>query len=668
MTNSNSRKLKKLTTNLTFKLAVAGCLMALVACGTSESSKPALIPAPQEITWSSEDFDMKDSASAFIQRLVAEIETVSFNEEEAYKLNVSRDSVVLEATTKTGLFRGVQTVKQLVTEINGKRYLKGCAIIDWPAFRIRGFMQDVGRNFQPMDMLKEQIDVLAAYKYNVFHFHVTENAGWRLESKIYPQLNAPESMTREKGKFYTQKDFKELVAFCLERKIKLIPEFDIPGHSAAFRKAMGFETMSDPGVQPVLIDLVDELCSLAPAEVMPYIHLGTDEVWHSYEEPSPTLLPILLKRVTQHHGRKLIVWRPGQSIDGDSVSITQLWSSNGHPKPGHRYLDSRLNYLNHLDPLAGVSQLYFERISGAAHGDSLRLGGILCCWNDNNVNDAYDILIQNPVYPGIVTYSETLWTGQKKDIGGNYLAKLPGKGSELLNEFSAFEERMIEHRDKYFADKPFPYVKQTNIEWSILGPIANGGDFEAQFLEEDELLENCQIGVANYTWQGPFIGGTIHLTHFFGYPSYFPREEGTYYACTQIWSPKEQTVGAWIGFHDWSRSAGRRGGPFPQNGEWHNTLSRVWLNGEEIAAPNWNKPGLAANTEEIPFTDENYFFRKPASIHLKKGWNKVLLKIPVKKDTWKRMFTFVPVEEINGTIKQVKGLRFSADLDRKIPE
>lgn len=643
---------------LTALLIVGG----LFSCNSEKDLTPALIPIPQQLEWSTQSFDMADSSSRFVQRIVSEIPDVQLNGDEAYRLKVSADSVVLEATSETGLFRGQQSIKQLAYEKNGKRYLKGCTIVDWPAFAIRGFMQDVGRNFQSMEMLKEQIDVMAAYKLNVFHFHVTENPGWRLESKIYPQLNSAESMTRQKGKFYTQEDFKELVEYCRERKITLIPEFDIPGHSAAFRKAMGFETMSDPRVQPVLIDLLDELCSLAPAEAMPYIHLGTDEVWHSYEEPSPTLLPSLLERVTQHHGRELIVWRPGQHIEGDSVSITQLWSSGGHPKPGHRYIDCRLNYLNHLDPLAGISQLYFERINGAAHGDSLRLGGILCCWNDNNVNDEYDILKQNPVYPGILTYSETSWTGQKRDIGENYLAKLPEKGSELLNEFSAFEDRMIEHRDKYFAEKPFPYVKQTNMEWKVLGPIANGGNVDAAFPVEEELQETYQIDTVIYNWQGPFYGGTIHLSHFFGYPSYFPKEEGTYYACTQIWSPKKQTVGAWIGFHDWSRSGGRRGGPFPQNGEWHNTHPKIWLNGELLAAPKWNQPGMAINTEEIPFTDENYFLRKPHPIHLKKGWNKVLLKIPVKNDTWKRMFTFVPVLEDNGTIREVEDLKFSAEI------
>lgn len=644
------------------------CLLGiglLLSCSTEKEPVPALIPMPQHVEWTPQQFDMADSSARFVQRIAPTIPQVQVNRDEAYSLKVSSDSVILEATTETGIFRGQQTVKQLIVRKNGKRFLKGCTIVDWPAFAVRGFMQDVGRNFQGMDMLKEQIDVLAAYKFNVFHFHVTENPGWRLESKVYPQLNSEESMTRQKGKFYTQEDYKELVAYCQDRKITLIPEFDIPGHSAAFRKAMGIEAMNDPRVQPVLIDLVDELCSLAPAEVMPYIHLGTDEVWHSYEEPSPTLLPALLERVTQHHGRELIVWRPGQHIEGDSVSITQLWSSNGYPKPGHRYIDCRLNYLNHLDPLAGISQLYFERINGAAHGDSLRLGGILCCWNDNNVNGEYDILTQNPVYPGILTYSETSWTGQKREIGENYLAKLPKKGSELLNEFRAFEDRLIGHRDKYFTGKPFPYVKQTNIEWKVLGPIAHGGDVEAQFPVEDELLETYQIDSANYTWQGPFIGGTIHLTHFFGYPSYFPKEAGTYYAYTRIWSPKEQTVGAWIGFHDWSRSAGRRGGPFPQDGEWHNTHPKVWLNGKPVTAPKWNKPGLASNTEEIPFTDENYFFRNPASIHLKNGWNQVLLRIPVKNETWKRMFTFVPVQFDYFTVREVKDLRFSADLKKE---
>jgi len=638
-------------------------VLVLCTCKTESTKKPALIPLPQVVEWNDEVFNMTDSSACFVQRLVTDLPGVPLHMEEAYRLNISADSVILEATTPKGLYWGQQTIRQIKQTHNGHTILQGCKIIDWPAFSVRGFMQDVGRNFQPMDMLKEQIDVLAAYKFNVFHFHMTENPGWRLESKIYPQLNSPESMTRRKGEYYTQEDFKELVNYCRDREITLIPEFDIPGHSAAFRRAMGFKEMSDPRVQPVLIDLVDELCSLAPAKVMPYIHLGTDEVWHSYEEPSPTLLPALLERVTRYHKRELIVWRPGQEIEGDSVSITQLWSSNGHPKPGHRYIDCRLNYLNHLDPLAGVVQLYFDRISGAAHGDSLRMGGILCCWNDNKVYDPYDILAQNPVYPGIVTYSETSWKGQSENTGDKYLAKFPPKESTLFDAYCAFENRLIEHRDRYFSGKPFPYIKQTNIEWSIIGPFDNEGDVSRAFPVENEIKAHYQIDSTAYEWKKGIVGGTIHLQHFFAYPSYYPKSNGTFYAFTRLWSPQEQTVGAWIGFHDWSRSGGRRGGPFPEEGEWHNTDPKIWVNNRLIAPPRWNNLELKSNTLDTPFTDENYFFREPQKVHLKKGWNEILIKIPIVENTWKRMFTFVPVAVINENVREVPGLKFNAEIN-----
>ncbi len=619
---------------------------------------------PQNLSWNNEVLHLSNS-KAFVKRIVATLPEVPYYQEEAYRLHISSDSLILEATTEKGIFHGWQTIRQL-TQIKGKdHFVTGCSIVDWPAFAMRGFMQDVGRNFQSMDMLKEQIDVLAAYKLNVFHFHVTENPGWRLESKIYPQITDSSSMSRHRGDYYTQDDFLELLDYCQKRFITLIPEFDVPGHCEAFRKAFLIDSMSDPRVQPILLELIDELCSLAPADKMPFIHLGTDEVWHDFERPAPGLLDSLMERIRQN-GREVIVWRPGQQVDGDSSSVTQLWSSRGEPKPGHPYLDSRLNYLNHLDPFSGVQQLYFDRICGASHGDSLRLGGILCCWNDNNVHDEYDILRHNPVYPGILTYSEISWTGQKKDIGDKYLARFPERGDELFTAFCDFEDRLIAHREKYFAGKPFPYVKQTNIEWKVIGPIAHYGDVDAQFAVEDDFLETYLIDSTAYSWQGPFIGGTIHLSHFFGYPSYFLREVGTYYAFTRLWSPKVQTIDVWIGFHDWSRSGGRRGGPFPQRGEWHNTHPKVWVNGELIAAPEWNNPGLARNTEEIPFSDENYFFREPSSIHLQKGWNEVLLKIPVNKNTWKRMFTFVPLQEEKGIVKEIKGLKFSTDINEMI--
>ncbi|WP_082063739.1 family 20 glycosylhydrolase [Draconibacterium sediminis] len=649
---------------LLFNLAAILIVLQLISCGTKESKDPALIPLPQKLEWNKQNFYLADSNTSFIQRLVPQIEEVPFNEEEAYKLIITNDSVLLEATTAKGLFWGQQTIKQLsYTKTNG-RYLTGCSIVDWPAFKVRGFMQDVGRNYQSINMLKDQIDVLAAYKMNVFHLHLTDNPGWRLESKIYPQLNSPQSMSRKPGKYYTQEEFIDLANYCNQKNITLIPEFDVPGHSQAFREALRIESMRDPLMEKVLTDLIDELCSLVPAEQMPYIHLGTDEVWHEYERPDPDLLSRLINKV-ESQGRKVIVWRPGIAIKNDTSSITQLWSSAGTPKPGHPYLDSRLNYLNHLDPLAGVPQLYFDRICGAAHGDSLRLGGILCRWNDNNVNNEYDILKQNPVYPGILTYSETSWKGQQQKTDDKYLAKLPPEEDSLFNEFREFENRLIEHRDKYFREKPFPYVRQTNMEWSIIGPFDHKGNVTQKFAVEDSIREKYEVDSVEYNWTEGITGGTIHLQHFFGYPSYFPKANGSYYAFTRIWSPKAQKLSVWIGFHDWSRSGGRRGGPFPEQEKWHNTDPKVWVNKQQINAPTWQQPGLESNSEEIPFTDENYYFREPTYINFEKGWNEVLLKIPLTENTWKRMFSFVPLAGSNGNFQEVEQLKYNSEITLK---
>ncbi|WP_346856317.1 family 20 glycosylhydrolase [uncultured Draconibacterium sp.] len=632
-----------------------------ISCDTKERNKPALIPLPQKLQWNEQVFNLKDSSNSFKQRIVPQIEGVPFNKEEAYKLIITNDSVVLEATSTKGLFWGQQTIKQLGYNKKNGRYLTGCTIIDWPAFKLRGFMQDVGRNYQSLSMLKEQIDVLAAYKMNVFHLHLTDNPGWRLESKIYPQLNSPESMSRWAGQYYTQEEFIDLVNYCSQRHITLIPELDLPGHSRALRKALQVETMKDPLLKKVIPELFNELCKLVPADKMPFIHLGTDEVWHEYEQPDPELLAALIENI-KSRGREVIVWRPGIEIKNDSSSVTQLWSTAGSPKPGHRYLDSRLNYLNHLDPLSGIPQLYFDRICGVAHGDSVKLGGILCCWNDNNVSNEYDILKQNPVYPGILTYSEIAWKGQQHNTEDKYLAMFPDFNDPLFSEYCNFESRLIEHRDKYFQNKPFPYIRQTEMEWSIIGPFNHQDDVNRSFPVEDSICEKYFVDSLEYNWKERIIGGTVHLQHFFGYPSYFPKASGTYYAFTRIWSPKTQKLDVWIGFHDWSRSGGRRGGPFPDKKEWHNTNPKVWVNNQIIEAPNWQQPNLKTQTEEIPFVDENYFFRQAQSIELKKGWNAVLLKIPIKNNTWKRMFTFVPVMKEGENFSEVRNLIYNSEI------
>jgi hexosaminidase len=114
-----------------------------------------------------------------------------------------------------------------------------------------GYMIDVGRNFQSVGLLKQQIEAMAHVKLNIFHLHLTEDIAWRVESKRYPQLTAPEHMLRDKGEYYAEAELKELIRFCKERYITLVPEIDMPGHSAAFTRAMKTDMQSEEGLKIV---------------------------------------------------------------------------------------------------------------------------------------------------------------------------------------------------------------------------------------------------------------------------------------------------------------------------------------------------------------------------------------------------------------------------------
>ncbi len=575
----------------------------------------------------------------------------------AYELIVDEE-ILIKSPSPRGVFYAIQTLKQLITiGENGSILMQKCEIRDWPAFEVRGFMHDVGRNFQSMELLKEQIDVLAFYKYSVFHFHVTDNHGWRLESKLYPQLQDSAATSRKPGKFYSQEEFVELFEYCEARHITLIPELDIPGHTQAFRKALGISTMNTPAVQTIICNLVDELCSLIPADRMPYIHLGTDEVWRKEEKVDPDFLVPIIRRVSDNN-RKYISWWHGMKVPGDSTSIKQAWAQS-EALEGHPLIDSRSNYINHLDPLAGMYRLFYQQPCRVPHGDEIYLGGILCCWPDNRVVDERNILRQNPVYPSMVFYSNSIWRGKAKSYGMDYWAKIPDKGTQECTEFEEFEEKVLIHKELYFSDKEFPYVRHTNIPWRIIGPFDFKDDVRRSFPVEDEIRDEYVVDGKTYKWREKAIyGGTVHLKHFFGFPGYVNVEEGTVYATTNIWSPVDQEVGFWISFHNWSRSGGRKGGPAPEQGEWTKDQPKIWVNGEEIAPPIWDNPGFEVRTLEIPFTNEDYCFREPSYIHLKSGWNKILLKVPHTKSSWKWMFTCIPVVSNGQNMSQMEGLRY----------
>ncbi|HEX2270972.1 MAG TPA: beta-N-acetylhexosaminidase, partial [Pyrinomonadaceae bacterium] len=151
-------------------------------------------------------------------------------ENESYNIDITSRQAMLKAPTVVGAIRGLETLLQLLSADRNGFYLPGVQIQDQPRFPWRGLLIDVARHFQTIEVLKRNLDALAAVKMNVFHWHLTEDQGFRVESKKYPKLHQLGS----DGNYYTQEQIKEVIAYARERGIRVVPEFDIPGHSTSW--------------------------------------------------------------------------------------------------------------------------------------------------------------------------------------------------------------------------------------------------------------------------------------------------------------------------------------------------------------------------------------------------------------------------------------------------
>lgn len=630
---------------------------------------PALIPAPQKIAWlggqldcsryqiiapAGADFvveELKHALTGAKQdsagiNITLRLDAISATNAEAYTLEAVPNRISIIATTPVGLFYGVETLRQLLA---GTTALPCCRITDRPAFPWRGFMHDVGRNFQDIALLKRFVNVMAQYKLNIFHFHLTDNPGWRIECRVHPELNDPKNYlpTRAPGKFYTYAELNDFIAFCAQRGITVVPEIDMPGHSDYFKRAFGVEMQSDRGAK-ILADCVNEFLDHVHTE---YFHMGSDEVHLANPAFMDQMADLIRSR-----GCKLLVWRPGH-LPGGKV-ITQLWSAGGAQNamlPETPAVDSRNDYLNAMDPFDGPLRMLNLATDGKSSGDNQALGGTLCCWPDINVGaDQMNIYRQSPVFPALLAAAENYWHGGMFSRPENWTRLPTDTNDAAFMQFAEFEARMIAHRDLFFRDWPFPYVKQTDIAWKIIGPfpVTNTPPVER------ELRDSYDADGKTYRWTDA-RGATLFVNHFWYGASALPAaKNGVVYALTYVWSPRAQTVGFWIGFNDPIRSS-RRGVPNPALGEWSNVGSRVWVNDREILPPRWQQPGPVKSETETPFVDEGYYFRAPTPVELKSGWNKILLKAPTTGKAFKWSLTCVPVAGEDDHVHEVAGLLFA---------
>ncbi|WP_286840929.1 MULTISPECIES: family 20 glycosylhydrolase [Sphingobacterium] len=655
---------KSITCTLLSGLLVILILISPLCC-LPDSIKPPLLPMPHAVSWKTGRYCLPDLVHVHIKGEVENADrqmlslllkdwnvtqiifdnfknkniTIVCDHElvlpsaslEAYRIDVDEQGIQIEARTSAGVFYALQTLGQLRGS-DGK--LPYCSITDYPSFRWRGYLVDVGRNFQSMDVLKEQIDIMARYKLNIFHFHFTEDIAWRLISKKYPGLTDSTNMERWKGKYYTVEEMQELIRYCRDRHIQLVPEIDMPGHSAAFRRYFKTDMQSDSGIA-ILKELVKEFANTYPG--LPYLHIGGDEVKIHNQEFLP-----MMTTWTEDLGLKTIGWEPGGNLQPNT--IRQLWM--GGPKAitndsPFEVIDSKHLYINHMDPLETVTTLFYRQLGGQSAENEKLMGATLCSWPDRAVKNENDLFRQNGVYPALLTFAERSWRG-----GGDFAwrsnIKTDVKG---LADFVEFEKRLLTHKQLYFNGLIFPYHQQSRQKWILYGPVENKGDLGM-------ALKNEATGDFNALKKiGEFYGGTIVLRHWWADVVKGaidrPLENSTVYALSKVWSEKGGNQGFWIGFNDLSRSYASDS---PHLGTWDDRMSTLWVNGHKVLPPDWQQAGKRGDLE-IPLIDEGYSYRSPTMIQLRKGWNTIVVKLPVGKlqgKDWqnplKWMFTCLPIE------------------------
>lgn len=267
----------------------------------------------------------------------------------------------------------------------------------------------------------------------------------------------------------------------------------------------------------------------------------------------------------------------------------------------------------------------------------------------------------------MLAMAERAWLGGGSEYFDKQGVILPPENTPEFKAFADFENRMLWHKQYTFGGFPFAYVRQTNVKWKITDAFPNGGDFDKAFPPEKECSDIYLYEGKEYQTR-EVIGAGIYLRHVWGtlVPAFFkqPEENHTAYAYTWVYSPKAQQLGMWIEFQNYGRSEMDLP-PLP--GKWDYKGSRIWLNDREILPPEWTAIHRV-KSNEIALGNENCVIRKPLSVELWQGWNKIFVKLPVGKFSIpevrlvKWMFTVVFVTP-DGE-QAAEGLIYSPDKKR----
>lgn len=271
--------------------------------------------------------------------------------EEGYELTVSPASLTLSALRPAGLFRGVQTIRQLLPAAiesaeaqPGPWPIPAVTISDFPRYEWRGVMLDVARHFFSVEDVKRYIDLAAYYKLNRFHLHLSDDQGWRIEIKSWPELTgigASTGVGGSDGGFYTQEEYADIVAYATGRYITIVPEIDIPGHTNA--ALASYPELNCDGVAPepytgvnvgfsslcvdkeityeFLDDVIRELAAITPG---PYLHIGGDEAMATEKDDYLTFME-RVRAIVQAHDKTMVGWEEIGQAPLAAGTLAQHW-------------------------------------------------------------------------------------------------------------------------------------------------------------------------------------------------------------------------------------------------------------------------------------------------------------------------------------------------------
>ena len=392
--------------------------------------------------------DMKVTNSAQAKLMVhcehASKAVQELGEDESYSLEISAAGAKLDAVTTLGIIRGLETFLQLVQTTSEGFAAPAITIHDKPRFPWRGLMIDVGRHFIPLEVLKRNLDGMAAVKLNVFHWHLSDNQGFRVESEKFPKLTEMGS----DGLFYTQDEVRDLIAYAHDRGIRVVPEFDMPGHSTAW--FVGYPELAsgpgpyqierkwgvfDPAMNPAeertykfLDSFIGEMAILFPDQ---YFHIGGDEVNGKEWDANPNIQAFMhahglktnqdlqayfntrVQKIVSKHGKTMVGWDEILRPDLPKDIVVQSWrgqdSLAAATRQGYRGI---LSYGYYLDLMWPASRHYaVDPISdGTANltpeEKERILGGEACMWSEYVSPENID----SRIWPRSAAIAERLWS------------------------------------------------------------------------------------------------------------------------------------------------------------------------------------------------------------------------------------------------------------------